>query len=156
MMLGLKLLRVGGILAALCLTVSDSRHAQALSRSYICFDFDLESAELPPRCLQIVSEFAAWWRQERDRLSHPSLSSWDREASVPLPAQEVRVELVGHSLRERDGNNLAFLRAARIGRELERLGVPADLISLSGRVNLPMGFDAVNFGMNRRVEFVLR
>lgn len=137
---GLKLLRVGALAAALWMTASDGRHAHALSRTYLCINFDLDSAEISPRCLQIITEFANHWRSTRDGRHY-----------------EPRVEVTAYSAEgERDANNLAFLRAARVARELERLGVPEHVIHIRGYANRPLETSDRRAAVNRRVELVDR
>jgi len=151
-----NLLTAWAVFAAVLVTASDRHQAQANMRIYTCAHFDAGSAELPPGCLERLSEFAALWRRVRDgRDYNSSLPRSDPNASVPLPPRLARVAVEGHSLDERDSINLAFLRAARIARELERLGVSPDIIRLSGHTNFPDDRNDRRSGFNRRVVFIL-
>lgn len=152
MTVGLKLLQVGALLAVFCVTASDGRRAHALSRSYMCVNFEFEGAEFPDRCPQILAEFADYWRAQRDGRVYPFIPN----ATVPLSARVAPVTVSGYAFDERDGNNLAFLRAARVARELARLGVPEHLIQIYGFANRPLVPWEPRAGSNRRVDIVDR
>lgn len=143
---------MGALAAALCMATADGRYAQALSRTYLCLNYTFESAELPLRCPQILAEFVDFWREMRDGRVYPFIPN----PPAPMPAREMRVEVTGYSSAERDGNNLAFLRAARVARELATLGIPGHLITINAYANRPVDFSDLRSGQNRHVDIVYR
>lgn len=143
-----SIVRGCALAAALWTAGSHDRRAVADIRVFICFDFELDSADLPPGCSETLAEFASYWQDSLAGRLAPATA----ERAEPFPARAWRVEIVGRSGGERDGNNLAFLRAARVARELARLGVPASVIELKGSSDREL-VDASNprSGANRRV-----
>lgn len=138
---------------ALCATAPSGRDAHALTRAYLCINYELDSAEFPPRCPQILAEFADYWRAMRDGRIYPFIPN----PTAPLPPRVALVEVTGHSAEgERDANNLAFLRAARVARELGRLGVPEHLIQVFGFSNRYLEPTDRGASINRRIDIVWR
>jgi outer membrane protein OmpA-like peptidoglycan-associated protein len=83
--------------------------AEATSRSFMCF-FDLRSARMNDRCRQVIDYFYKYVR------------------SLQPPLQ---LEIDGFAqdyTRETNNLRLSMMRARAVARELERLGIPNDIL----------------------------
>lgn len=141
-----------------CASVGIS-HANASSINWYCF-FNGRASDVPldepvERCDRVLNDFVTRWREIVTGTYRDPLQP-DRQIRASL----ARVDVIGHD--EDVGTPDAALlrsaaRAAWVAKELIRLGIPADLITIhaygSNRLLVPMqGVEP----QNRRVELILR
>jgi outer membrane protein OmpA-like peptidoglycan-associated protein len=147
--------RVAARLAALALlsAVAAAPPAASLSRAYICF-FDTGSAELSPRCRDIILEFAARWHRTVRGEEH----AWPDGAPVPAHAMQVEVEGHADAAGAAAGKGAVGRARAEGGAAFLRLnGVPADSIEVTAfgaeRLVVPVPWAEPQ---NRRAQLVAR
>lgn len=122
---------------------------------YRCF-FDRVSADLAPRCRQVIVGTVTSWQREREgrELKSDHIDPKDPYA----PPYTARLQIRGYAPdagAPQVADRLSIRRAAAVAAELTRLGIPDDLVTVIGfgdrRPLLP---DALDPG-NRLVEIVL-
>lgn len=121
--------------------------ASASSRTFLCL-FETDSAELSPRCEQVIRDYAFWWGQNGGCGQTPTRS---------------RTEIEGHADAEEDARGVAdqisAARAQAVSAFLHRLCMSADtIVERYSGARRPMAPAEPNTPerQNRRVDIVLR
>ncbi len=124
---------------------------------YYCF-FDRDSADLTDLCRQIIGEAVASWNREREGRQYKSDVINPSDPYAPPYTAHVRV--LGFAPDADDptaADQLSSRRASSVATELEKLGIPADLIAVEGLGNTePLIPNAPTDPQNRLVNIEFR
>lgn len=128
MLIALGLSVIGVVLAG----APSVANAVAWRWPILCF-FDRGSADVTDRCHQIVrASVASWHREQEGRQYKSDLIDPNDPYAPPYTA---RLRVMGYApdaASSADADRLSVRRAAAVAAELQRLGIPRDLITVVG------------------------